>query len=84
MYPLILYLELQSLVGGRDVGTPGLPLKLILVLTVMRLQLVLVLILVLIVVQIKAALLVQVFSGHELCAFTGAPLGQLVHTVVES
>lgn len=45
------------------------------------LVLVLVLIMVLIVVQVQAALLVQVFSGHELCAFTGASLGQLVHTV---
>ena len=45
------------------------------------LVLVLVLIVVLIVVQVQAALLVQVLSGHELRALTGASLGQLVHTV---
>lgn len=60
-------------------------LNLILILTIKLLICVLVLVLVLnvvlIVVQVQAALLVQVFSGHELCAFTGASLGQLVHTV---
>lgn len=83
-----LYLELQGLGGCRDVGTLSMLLNVIVVLTFMLLQLlicvlilVLVMIGVLIVVQVQATLLVKVFSGHELCAFTGASLGQLIHTV---
>lgn len=38
-------------------------------------------VLVMFVVQVQAPLLVQVFSGHELRAAAGAPLGQLVHAV---
>lgn len=37
-----------------------------------------------VVVQVQAALLVQVFPGHELGAIAGAPLGQLVHAVAQS
>lgn len=71
------YLDLQSLGGRRNV-----PLILVFGLVVLQLLVDgLIRVLVMFLIQVQAALLVQVFSGHELRAAAGAPLGQLVHAV---